>query len=469
MMKLHPGLYTLLLLLLLLIAPVMAHGEEDPRREVREAVRGELRGVERAAAHFVRGEFDIFDGYLASTGSAVYTAEQLERLHEMMERLFGEHRHTQAAFGIRPPSEDTTRGAIVPVDLRNGEVDLVFGWRGEFGPGAVTHFRITARSGRPSHTRPPRRVGDERASAPPPYVYTELFEEQEVEIPRRRIPNGRGKIAIPNRDTFDERLPAALIVGELHSSGFDSARGYLKPRRDLALGLASQGVVTLRIAPRDPREPGWTLESHLLSDMREGLRLLHNHDRVDPKRLYIVGHEVGGIMATALAREISILTGVVLIGTPDNWTPTHELARSGKWHDTTGYPATEEMAVLRGERQLLINNQMPSNTLWAGFPWHFWEDLQRRDAIALMTGFERRLLHITTSKSFLHDQMGSRRWNLLGETLPRATFTRLELGYWMTPPGESDDSPETLQRHQHVSLELVDTVANWLKLTPNSQ
>ncbi|MCC5875966.1 MAG: hypothetical protein JJU11_07080, partial [Candidatus Sumerlaeia bacterium] len=97
--------------------------------------------------------------------------------------------------------------------------------------------------------------------------------------------------------------------------------------------------------------------------------------------------------------------------------------------------------------------------------WHFWEDLGRRDTIALMTGFERRLLHISLTESFIKDLMGSSRWKLLGETLPRATFRELNLGYWMAPVGEEGDTPEVLDRRDHVSLELVDTIADWLKLT----
>ncbi|MCC5876452.1 MAG: hypothetical protein JJU11_09575, partial [Candidatus Sumerlaeia bacterium] len=362
MMRFRP---ILVLLLLLLAAPLMAEQDQLSRQEARDILREELRAVERAIGLFVRGDIPAFREYLAPIGQQRYTEDQMERAHGIMERMFGGHRHTQAAFGTSPPLSHATRGAIVPIDLRNGEVDIHIGWSGNFGPGTISYFRIATRRDRPSHATPPRRIRENQEISSPPYVYPDLFKETEIKIPRRRLEDGRALLAVPNAEISARRLPAALIIGELHSYGPDSARGYLRPLRDIAQGLASQGVVTLRIEPRNPRDRGWELESHRLSDMREGLRYLYNHDRVDPAKIYIVGHEIGGIMAAALAREIKLIAGVVLVGTPHSWTPQAEQTRSQKWHDLVGYPTEEELAVLRGERSLLRDGQMPPTSLWS--------------------------------------------------------------------------------------------------------
>lgn len=452
---------TLPIILLMILPTVMLPAErpEWTRREVMALVRTELRGVEHAAGLFVRGEMAEFHQYFSPEVHRIYPEEHLRHFQEYIMRRYGNHRHTQAAYAVASPAGLSTRGAIVPVDMEAGNFDLHIGWRGGFGPESITYFRIGERRTRPSHDTAPTRPQEMGA---PPYVYHDLFEETEINIPRDDLEPVTGKLAIPVGSSPSERFPAVLLIGELHASGFDSARGMVRPRRDLALGLACQGIVTLRIDTRNPMIEGWNIESHYLTDLREALRLLYNHPRVDRERLYIAGHEVGGVMAAALAREIRLLRGAILLGTPDHWTPGRELQRATQWLEDMGPEGASILSNLRGEYTLRNEGNLPDNHIWNGYPWHFWDSLSRRDAIALLSGYPNRVLYIHPRGSHLIEHQEPTRWRRLLDVLADGKAVGLDVGYWLTPIAEEMEPPRPIRRNQHVDLRVIDLIVEWI-------
>src|SRR5262249_57889047 len=100
-------------------------------------------------------------------------------------------------------------------------------------------------------------------------------------------------------------FPAVVLV---HGSGpqdRDETVGGHKPLRDLAWGLATQGIVVLRYEKRTAAHPTklmaakepLTVKEEVVDDALAAAALLRKRKGVDPKRVFVLGHSLGGMMA----------------------------------------------------------------------------------------------------------------------------------------------------------------------------
>lgn len=126
----------------------------------------------------------------------------------------------------------------------------------------------------------------------------------------------RGLLTIPRGEG---RVPAVVLV---HGSGphdEDETIGPNKPFKDLAAGLASRGIAVLRYRKRTyayrmrlAAEGRITIREEVVDDALEALKYVRAHPRVNPDRVFVVGHSLGATMTPQIAREDGKVAGAVL-------------------------------------------------------------------------------------------------------------------------------------------------------------
>jgi pimeloyl-ACP methyl ester carboxylesterase len=118
--------------------------------------------------------------------------------------------------------------------------------------------------------------------------------------------------------------PAVLIIpgpGATNRDGPIVARPADPLYRDLSATLTGAGLVTLRYDHRgigeSQLETGQQLSwDDMVEDAREALNYLSQRQEVDPSRLAVIGHDMGGVIAMKLAGSDQRVKGVGLISTP---------------------------------------------------------------------------------------------------------------------------------------------------------
>ena len=154
----------------------------------------------------------------------------------------------------------------------------------------------------------------------PAYARPEMLRESEVTV-------GAGtKWALPATLTMPVGTgnPAIVLV---HGSGpNDRDETHLnpanKPFKDLALGLASRGIAVLRYEKRTKvygaamvANGDYTVQEETVDDALAAVQLLRQTPGVDAKRIYVLGHSLGGYLAPRIgARDPKIAGFVVLAG-----------------------------------------------------------------------------------------------------------------------------------------------------------
>lgn len=160
-----------------------------------------------------------------------------------------------------------------------------------------------------------------QAAAAPAPASDAGFSERDVTVGKgeRALP---GTLAMPNGAG---PFPAVVLV---HGSGPQDRDETIGPNRvflDIARGLAAQGIAVLRYDKRSKARPqdaagAATIDTETTDDAVLALRSLRAVQTVDVKRLFVLGHSQGGMMAPRIAAHArqagSPVAGLVLMAAP---------------------------------------------------------------------------------------------------------------------------------------------------------
>ena len=153
----------------------------------------------------------------------------------------------------------------------------------------------------------------------PAYADKSLYEERQltVEVGEFKMP---GILTTPNNVT---NFPILVLVHGSDPGDKDLTIGGLKPFRDLALGLATKGIATLRYDKRtsiyrNPMAVGedFTTKQETEDDALAAIKLASNVDGVDKKQVYALGLSLGGMLMPRIAISTNELAGVIIAAGP---------------------------------------------------------------------------------------------------------------------------------------------------------
>ena len=137
---------------------------------------------------------------------------------------------------------------------------------------------------------------------------SEAFDSIALNLPVPGLGELPGILTVPKGEG---PFPAVVLIHGSGSSDRDETVGSLKPFRDLAEGLAEKGIAVYRFDKRSyvfgtamMANRGLTLYDESIEDAVNAVQLLAKQDRIDPARIFVLGHSLGGNAIPAIAREL---------------------------------------------------------------------------------------------------------------------------------------------------------------------
>ncbi len=133
----------------------------------------------------------------------------------------------------------------------------------------------------------------------------------------------KGILTLPASDT---PVPAVVLVHGSGSSNRDEKVMKLTPFLDLAEGLASRGIASIRYDKRSFAHPfklltdktaPLTVRGETIEDAVLAAEMLRNDPRIDSGAVFVIGHSMGGMLAPRIDAEGGNFRGLVIMaGSP---------------------------------------------------------------------------------------------------------------------------------------------------------
>ncbi len=133
-----------------------------------------------------------------------------------------------------------------------------------------------------------------------------------------------GCLTLP--DNTEYPVPAVVFVHGSGSSNMDEKVGKITPFKDLAEGLAKHGIASIRYDKRSfahgakmVRDKNLiiTVKEETIDDAILATELLRNDSRINPEKIFIIGHSMGGMLAPRIDAEGGNYKGLIIMsGTP---------------------------------------------------------------------------------------------------------------------------------------------------------
>ncbi|MBK0381990.1 DUF3887 domain-containing protein [Pedobacter sp. SD-b] len=302
----------------------------------------------------------------------------------------------------------------------------------------------------------------------PAYADTSRYVEKLINIKS-------GEHDLPAMLTLPRDSMNCPIVVLVHGSGpsdMDETIGAHKPFKDIALGLASKGIASIRYVKRTMLFPqdfrgAFTTKEEVEDDALNVIAYAKTIPQVDSTKLYLFGHSLGGMLAPRIASKTN-LKGLILAAAPARKLQDISLEQNNYFYalskDTTklGKEALTEAAKQLNFTKTLTAKTLPADSLILGLPASYWVDLNGYNQIATAKKLDDRILIIQGGNDF---QVSDKDFNLWVAGLKGKKQVDSKIYPLLNHLFSFESEKGTLAQYQkpgNVDQTVIDDMASWI-------
>jgi uncharacterized protein len=401
---------------------------------------------------------------VAMFGPKMKVAMGAEKLETLWKQLLGQLGAYQSFAVVKSDSQKNVRRFTVKMTFAKGPLNLLLVLLPE---GQVAGMFI-----RPSKPKFP-------PWTPPPYAQA----KQVSEIP---FMVGKAPLALPGLLTVPtarggKRYPAVVLV---HGSGpqdKDETLGPNKIFKDIAWGLAAQGIAVLRYDKVTKAHPAqavamlsknFTMDTETTNDALKAAAQLRAHRLIQPKRVFFLGHSQGAMAAPRAGKRDPNLAGLILLGGPTRDFGDLGLSQFEYIISLGGPQAKAVKAMVPGYKKALavvkskeLTPKTPAKSLPFGIPATFWLDLRNYKPHLVAKRLKMPMLVLQGEADYQVTMVDFAEWKKTLKTKKNATCKSYpRLGHHFIDLKKKMAVPmDYLKVPGHVSKTVIDDIAAFIK------
>ena len=310
-----------------------------------------------------------------------------------------------------------------------------------------------------------------QSTSPAPAVAADAnFSERDFSV-------GDGERALPGTLAMPKGngpFPAVVLV---HGSGpqdRDEAIGPNKPFLDIARTLAAQGIAVLRYDKRTKARPqdfaggNFGVDDETTNDAVIAVDALRKTDGIDPKRIFVLGHSQGGMLAPRIAAVSGHVAGLILMAAPTRplldilIEQNRRLAalNDGKIDDAERAAINAIIEQVRITRDPKTAATSPTVM---GQPAGYWRSIEAVDAVSEAQQVRLPMLLLQGARDIQVVDADWQNWRDAFADDAEATFKLYPKLNHLGIAGEGEGSLAEYQQPGHVDAHLLTDVAAWVK------
>jgi len=308
--------------------------------------------------------------------------------------------------------------------------------------------------------------------SPPAYAVPGAYTEEDITFgsPEWPLP---GTLTIP---AGGGPFPAVVLVHGSGPNDRDETVGANKPFKDLALGLASRGVAILRFDKRSKvygaklaAIPNFTVKEEAIDDALAAVAKLRTTPRIDPSRIFVLGHSLGGTLVPRIAKGDAGIAGFIVMAGAVRPIEDAMLAQ-------TRYLAMADGAISPAEQTMIdamttlgetVRKLTPADAakpaLISGAPASYWLDLRGFDPAAAAIRVKAPMLILQGERDYqvtMTDDFS--KWKAALDSTPTVTLKTYPALNHLFIPGSGPSLPAEHLAAGHVDEAVIRDIAAWI-------
>jgi len=422
-----------------------------------------------AAAMIARAESFVdllssqqFSKAVAQFDAAMKAALSEDRLKATWTGLVAQAGPFKQRIGVRTEQRGTVYAVLVTCQFERARQDVQVA----FNPaGEVIGLSI-----RPSPEVAP--AGAEYI--PPSYAIPGSYREREVTVGGADWPLP-GTLTLPAATPSTPSAPAVVLVHGSGPNDRDETIGPNKPFRDLAHGLASQGIAVLRYDKRTrvhaARLAGlttFTVKDEVIDDALAAVELLRKEPGIDAARIVVLGHSLGGMLVPRIAAADSRIAGFIVMAGAAKSLEDAIMAQMLYLSYADGTVSPDEQKALDDVQKFVdtIRALTPATAVAGnigGAPASYWLDLKGYDPPAVARVITRPMLVLQGERDYQVPLEDFTRWKSALSSRSQVTLRSYPALNHLFIEGTGPSLPTEYKMPGHVAEVVVRDITAWMR------
>lgn len=305
----------------------------------------------------------------------------------------------------------------------------------------------------------------------PAYAKLSAFSEQKVIVKSGKY-NLPGVLCLPNNVL---NPPVAILLAGSGPNDKDESIGPNKILKDLAVGLASLGVGSLRYDKRTlvygeelKKSTNIGIQEEVIEDALSAVKLLGTLPETKASKIIVIGHSLGGMCAPLVASKSSKIKALVLMAA--NARPLEDLLpeQFEYIYSLDSLDANEKQDLLELNRQIKRVKDpaqlktSPTDSLPLGLPSSYWQSLRNYNQVATAKKLKQPILVLQGKRDYQVLMKDFEIWMKELQSSEKNKFIAYDKLNHLFISGEGKSTPAEYQKQGNVEEQVIKDIVEWI-------
>lgn len=269
--------------------------------------------------------------------------------------------------------------------------------------------------------------------------------------------------------TTGSNFPVAILV---HGSGPNDKDGTAfnqRPLRDLAVGLASKGIATIRYDKRTKtygikmtiNKVVLTTKEEVTDDVHYAIEAAKKQEQLNTNKIYVIAHSLGAMMAPRIGEENPNLAGIVMLAGPSR--RFEDVVYDQYLH----LKATEAQIEAYKKQMALIKsgeytNDTPASQLPLGLSPQYWRDISNYDQVSVARKLNMDILVLQGERDYQVTMKDYNIWKTALAENDNVWFKSYPKINHLFSEGEGVSTPNEYYKPLNVPLYVIEDISDFI-------
>jgi dienelactone hydrolase len=394
--------------------------------------------------------YAMFDTVMASK----FSADMLEQMWESLPKYMGEYKSYSTVTSEKKDSMDIV---FVRCEFEKTKMDL-----------QIAYNKSKKIAGM-FFTMPKNKA----AYVYPEYSLSHKFYETKIAV-KTGAYTLPGVLCIPNTI---KNPPVVILLAGSGPNDKDEAIGANRPLKDLAVGLASNGIATYRYDKRTfvyrkeiaQNINDFDINKEIIEDAISAVNLIKKNPEFKLSKIYIVGHSLGAMCAPLIASKSKSVSGIVLLA--GNARPLEDLVLEQSIYmcSLDSIDATEKKEIEKLNTQIkivkdakLLKTSTPDQ-LPLELTSTYWQSLTKYNQLQVAKKIKQPILVLQGERDYQVTMIDFNLWKQNLNDNPKNQFISYPKLNHLLMKGEGKSTPSEYEKQGNVDKKIIVDIANWIK------